>query len=191
MTPAAQFANGDGPAADVHPSVVHLDGVEEGFSSLQFEITADELELEDGFYSFPQPFRATLEVARASQMFTFRGRIAGIIRGDCCRCLARVDELSDANVELILQRKEATKEELEAVAEEDLMRIVDPGTREFNLGEALKDSLVIELPIRIYCRTDCKGLCSTCGQNLNEGLCECVEESSDPRWEALAKLKQT
>jgi uncharacterized protein len=191
MTPAAPLANGDGSTAEVHSAVVYLDGVEEGFSSLQFEISADELELEDRFYSFPQPFRATLEVTRASQMFTFRGRIEGLIRGDCCRCLARVEEPSDADVELILQRKEATKEELEAVAEEDLMRIVDPGTREFNLGEALRDSLAIELPIRIYCQTDCKGLCSSCGQNLNEGLCECAEETSDPRWEALAKLKQT
>ena len=94
-------------------------------------------------------------------------------------------------IELLLQRKEASTEELEAVAEEDIVRIVDPGTREFDLRESLRDALSMELPVRVYCDADCKGLCATCGQNLNEAPCECAAETSDPRWEALAKLKNS
>ena len=38
------------------------------------------------------------------------------------------------------------------------------------------------------CRDDCRGLCHQCGQNLNDGQCQCVESKMDPRWESLAKL---
>lgn len=43
----------------------------------------------------------------------------------------------------------------------------------FNLGEIIHDTLATELPYNYYCRDDCKGLCSRCGHNLNEGPCAC------------------
>ena len=186
MTPAtvSHPDRGDG-----HAAIVNLEAVEEGFSSLRFEISAGELELKDRFYSFPRPFLAKLDISRASHTFGFRGRIEAEVRGECCRCLASVEEPIVVSLELLVQRKEASEEELEAVAEEDIVRIVDPGTREFDLREPLRDALSMELPIRVYCEADCKGLCATCGQNLNEAQCECAEEKSDPRWDALTKLK--
>jgi uncharacterized protein len=39
------------------------------------------------------------------------------------------------------------------------------------------------------CSEDCKGLCPSCGKNLNDGPCNCAEEIIDPRWELLQKLK--
>jgi uncharacterized protein len=188
MTPAAVRQTNDG---ETHVAVINLEAVEEGFSSLQFEISADELELKDKFYMFPRPFRVTLDVSCASNTFGFRGRIEAEVRGDCCRCLAPVEEAVAASIELLVQRKEASAEELEAIAEEEIVRIVDPGTQEFDLREPLRDGLSMELPIRVFCDADCKGLCSTCGQNLNEVTCECTEETSDPRWEALAKLRHS
>lgn len=38
---------------------------------------------------------------------------------------------------------------------------------------------------RHLCRSDCKGLCSICGGNLNEHECNCKEEQIDPRLEKL------
>lgn len=37
---------------------------------------------------------------------------------------------------------------------------------------AISDSL-LQLPTKILCREDCRGLCYVCGQNLNEGECDC------------------
>jgi uncharacterized protein len=41
------------------------------------------------------------------------------------------------------------------------------------------------------CREGCKGICPSCGQDLNEQSCGCSQESSDPRWEKLRSLKMS
>lgn len=46
----------------------------------------------------------------------------------------------------------------------------------------------LELPQRYLCREDCRGLCPTCGKNLNEGPCGCREDNGDPRMDVLRRL---
>ncbi len=177
--------------SEEQPATLSLEAIDEGVAAIDFQITADQLEFEDGFYSFPTAFRATLTVTRALQTFSVGGRVEGAIRGECCRCLTPVEEPLRADVKLLVQRRQASEDELEAVAEDDLIRIVDPGTREINLVDRLRDSLALELPMRVHCRDDCKGLCPQCGVNLNEGECDCGEATADPRWDALARLRDT
>lgn len=58
-----------------------------------------------------------------------------------------------------------------------------------DLREALRQYTLIALPMKPVCRPDCKGLCSQCGANLNQGPCRCPAPEPDARLEALAKLK--
>ena len=44
-------------------------------------------------------------------------------------------------------------------------------------------------PTQILCREDCAGLCPECGRNLNDEPHEHEQETSDPRWGALADLR--
>ena len=55
-----------------------------------------------------------------------------------------------------------------------------------NLGPILHEQVLLTTPIQVLCRPDCRGLCSQCGQNLNEGTCLCSASTDDPR---LATLK--
>jgi len=55
-----------------------------------------------------------------------------------------------------------------------------------NLEPILHEQVLLVTPIHTLCRPDCRGLCSQCGQNLNEGTCHCSEGSDDPH---LASLK--
>ena len=48
-----------------------------------------------------------------------------------------------------------------------------------DLTDAIKDALVLELPLRFLCREDCKGLCPRCGADLNLGSCTCQEGDDD------------
>lgn len=57
-----------------------------------------------------------------------------------------------------------------------------------DLSEAIRQYIVMALPMKPLCRVDCAGLCPTCGQDLNQGECECSKESTDPRWAELLKL---
>jgi uncharacterized protein len=57
------------------------------------------------------------------------------------------------------------------------------------LGDLLREQILLEVPLKTLCSEDCKGLCPHCGRNLNTGSCECAQAAVDPRWEALKGLK--
>src|SRR5919112_562701 len=58
-----------------------------------------------------------------------------------------------------------------------------------DLDEIVREQTLLALPSRHLCREDCKGLCQKCGANLNENQCSCEQGETDPRWAALADLK--
>lgn len=54
-----------------------------------------------------------------------------------------------------------------------------------DVDQLVHDEALLVWPERVLCREDCKGLCSTCGQNLNDGSCSCGPTDLDPR---MAKI---
>ncbi len=57
----------------------------------------------------------------------------------------------------------------------------------FELDPLVIEDIFLELPAKILCKDGCKGLCSKCGVNLNNGQCSC-SKTGDPRLEALKQL---
>lgn len=53
------------------------------------------------------------------------------------------------------------------------------------LAEFAMEFLELEVPIRYLCSDDCKGLCSKCGKNLNEGECDCPKKEKNPAFKIL------
>ncbi|MBI2760276.1 MAG: DUF177 domain-containing protein [Chloroflexi bacterium] len=58
-----------------------------------------------------------------------------------------------------------------------------------DLTEAVRQAAVLNEPMQPLCRPDCRGLCATCGADLNAGACGCPPEPADERWSALQQLK--
>src|SRR6204780_198300 len=58
------------------------------------------------------------------------------------------------------------------------------------LADVLAEQVILALPMKVICRSDCRGLCSHCGANLNNEECRCEKNASDPRLAPLARLKQ-
>lgn len=50
------------------------------------------------------------------------------------------------------------------------------GKHIIELNDNIKDTIILDYPIKQLCKPDCKGLCFYCGKNLNEGLCDCKGE---------------
>lgn len=177
------------PAAEDGHAVLLFSDLEEGATHLEFAVPAGSLELEDPYFSFVSPITASLEVVRVLESYSISGSVRWRISGECCRCLAPVEEDLEAPIQVLVQRKEASDDVLEALEDQDEVEIVDPGARKVDLTGRIQDLVVLELPLRAYCSEDCKGLCPHCGSDLNSGPCGCQSEVIDPRWEALAKLK--
>lgn len=56
------------------------------------------------------------------------------------------------------------------------------------IDEIIMTNIFLNHELRHLCRDDCRGLCSKCGADLNEGDCGCDRFSYDPRLSALRDL---
>lgn len=117
----------------------------------------------------------------------------GIVRGQattpCDRCLepAEVDIAAEVSCYYLREEPEVDDED-----EEEYGLIGPDGT--IDLAEAIQGAVAMDVPYVVTCRPDCKGLCLTCGANLNEGDCGCAaKKASEPDpmspFAALAALK--
>lgn len=59
----------------------------------------------------------------------------------------------------------------------------------FDIEELVRDNLIASQSLKNLCKADCKGLCPVCGQNLNDGECNCDRLSVDPRLAPLMNFK--
>ena len=54
-----------------------------------------------------------------------------------------------------------------------------------DVDKLLYNEILIGWPMKILCSEDCKGICNVCGQNLNQGTCNCEDTSLDPRMSVI------
>ena len=59
---------------------------------------------------------------------------------------------------------------------------------EIELEDIITEAVLCDIPMRILCKKDCRGLCPKCGADLNEGDCGCPSEESNLIWEKLKNL---
>ena len=127
------------------------------------------LDLHDEFLRPFAGIRYRLTVQLAGRELLARGQLEQDFEAVCSRCGADFDftvTVSDFLASL------ETDEKTEFV----------------DLTDELRQSIILALPTYPVCRADCRGLCPTCGKNLNEGPCTCVHEERDDRWGALDAL---
>lgn len=59
---------------------------------------------------------------------------------------------------------------------------------ELDADDLVHNELLLQWPLRVLCREDCKGICSRCGANLNIEECGCERQSLDPRMAAIRDI---
>ena len=150
------------------------------------EQTAEpEIELEplayggERYVAVPETVPAELAINRAMTGTVFSLRFRARLHGPCQRCLG--DAVVDSSI--------AAREYEATVPESEDMRNPYLADGELDLSAWARDSLALSLPEQILCRADCAGLCPVCGKDLNVEPHAHEEEREDPRWSALAELR--
>ncbi|HEV2114157.1 MAG TPA: DUF177 domain-containing protein [Terriglobales bacterium] len=108
----------------------------------------------------------------------------------CARCLEPVERDVAGQFDLIYRPLGAVQSPAEkAISEaETEMGFYQGGG--LQLEDALKEQVLLAVPMREICQADCKGLCPQCGRNLNTESCDCPPRTMDPRWAALESIKE-
>ena len=128
----------------------------------------------------PERVAAALTISRATTGTLFELRFTGRLHGPCQRCLR------DAVVERAIAAREYEATNPEGSEE---LRTPYLSDDRLDLSAWARDALALALPDQILCRPDCAGLCPVCGRDLNDHPHEHEEEREDPRWAALADLR--
>jgi uncharacterized protein len=102
-----------------------------------------------------------------SGRFYFSGAFQGIAAGECRRCLVSVETPVRGDSHLLFADADD-----ENADEPDVYPIADLGTT-LDLRPAIREQWLLEASDLPLCRPDCKGLCPTCGADLNAGPHDC------------------
>src|SRR5258708_39493458 len=142
--------------------------------SSQVVLDADAAGLELPAEEWRGPIRAELRVEKNGEQVSIRGRLVATAELDCVRCLKRFELSLDPAFEVYAERSGAGRHPREdADLERDGYMLFHDGRR-LVLGAAVREALLLEIPVAPHCREDCRGLCPRCGADLNEGPCGCA-----------------
>lgn len=118
-----------------------------------------------------------------------RGKFQGQFQVPCARCIDPVTIPLEAEFDLIFRPAEVDSEGGERAISAQETEIGYYQKDSLLLEDVLREQVLLSLPARTLCKEDCKGLCPRCGTNRNSERCNCDEGPEDPRWEALAGLR--
>jgi uncharacterized protein len=109
---------------------------------------------------------------------------------ECSRCLTRFQRQFriPLNVRLVPRLYPEVPPQQVLLERVDLDLGVQDSDR-IELDEYFREAILLALPLKPLCQGSCRGLCPSCGEDLNRGTCGCSPEPVDPRWAKLDSLR--
>ena len=117
------------------------------------------------------------------------GDLATSLELPCARCLDPVPGHIDRQFDLLYRPLGVDRRGEEAAIHEPDTEIGYYEGEGLQLEDALREQVLLAVPIKAVCQDACKGLCPLCGRNLNRETCDCSAPQLDQRWAALKDLK--
>ncbi len=127
-------------------------------------------------------------ITRLGDTVYVRGNLSATIRQDCSRCLEMATVTVDGDFVYTLAPEKAEWEEDIELSAQDLETSYYRGDF-IDLAPLICEQIVLQVPIKVLCSEDCKGLCPRCGTNLNTGSCQCRSDIVDDRLAVLKKFR--
>lgn len=141
--------------------------------------------------SFVSPITGQVRLVHTGPNIMVTGELQADIEKICGRCLAafttpvavEIEEMFYPAVDVLTGASLPRPEDADEANRIDERHILD-------LSEVTRQEFLLESESFRYCRADCKGLCPHCGEDLNQGPCNCQEENIDSRWARLQEFRQ-
>lgn len=129
-----------------------LDFKENQSLPLAEEINPEDLDLDIGLMRFPRSLILTGQATQSDNDLTVTAHVEGECRLTCSLCLEEFDNVFEKDFTLHYDIK---------------------GLDQVLIDQEVRDEIILEHPIRVLCRPDCRGLCPFCGVNRNTETCDC------------------
>ena len=159
---------------------VHIDAIEK----------AQELALATADADFITPVEVNVKLTRMQEDVLAQGKASTRVRQQCSRCLEPVEADISGDFESLYVPMTGAygKRRGRSDFEWSDQRVSFYTNDTIDLGDDIRQCLLLELLPKPLCRPDCAGLCPDCGKDLNDGPCECDATPDDDPWAALRDL---
>jgi uncharacterized protein len=162
---------------------INIQNLKDGQHFFEFEKSSAELGIEDTDM-FASTIRVESNVDKRKSAVVVFSKAKTKANYVCDRCLTQFSEPVNEKFTIFFTTDQTYLDS----EDNEQVQLIGAHTREIDLGSGVRESILLAVPMKHVCSKDCKGLCPSCGINLNKNSCRCVHETVDPRWEVLKKL---
>lgn len=131
---------------------INISDIKSQGSDFNGQLDIEDLGVIEGI-EFVEPVKIIANVAQVDKEIIAKVGVSGKYSGVCSRCLEPIEQVWKKQFLIGIEMK------AKAV--------------EVDLGEEVRQEVVLNLPAKILCDKECKGLCPGCGENLNNEKCNC------------------
>ena len=107
---------------------------------------------EQAIINFIKPIKVKANVIKTGAEIFVDVLLESTVEYTCAKCLSKFEDIFSKKFDIALEVRPA--------------EIVE-------LDDEIRQEIIVDYPMKVICKAECKGLCSNCGQNLNIGECEC------------------
>lgn len=156
-------------------SVFQNDGEEKQIS---YELDFSDIDI-DGVYPFKTPVKVVATAKNKASLVSLLLEVDFDYTRSCDRC---------CEVYVRKTKMSFTHNLAQTLVDDGNDDYIETPDFKLELDDIVISDVLLSLPQKNLCRENCKGLCSNCGQNLNEGDCSCEKKQIDSRLEILKQL---
>lgn len=160
---------------------INISKLSEGIHDFNLQAEPSQLELDD---IFTAPVSIDVNLDKSSTQIYLKTKIALEGNFTCDRCLIDFKSQIHTLFNIIFMYEARS---LKGELSNDI-QIISHDTNYIDIAEDVRQYILLAIPIKILCSENCRGLCPSCGIDLNENQCKCNSATPDPRWEALSKI---
>jgi uncharacterized protein len=158
--------------------IINVNKISEKGLALNDTIDIDNSQLLEDESDFLERVEYQIFFKKQERRIQAQGRIKTAISLLCVRCLEPFELRIHSNFDIILFPKESIDQRSTAL-EEDELEYIFYENDQIDAEKILIEQVNLFIPFKPVCKAECKGICPSCGANLNRGACPCDQAKNE------------
>ena len=158
--------------------------VEGKSKTYDLELEMTQFHAPDGVYGIVEKHPVNLVITnQGDKVLTVKGEADVCLEMPCSRCLEPVKVPFHLEIDQKVDMKQTDEDRAADLDEQFYINGYN-----LDVDQLVGNELTLNLPMRVLCSENCKGICNRCGTNLNRGTCDCAGKSLDPRMSVIQDI---